>query len=341
MKSPRSPRKLLRGILSGTCTPLDMREFAQLCYTLALPLIRKKIALGKINLNAIGMKEPDVVYDCLADLFRRDQKGEFYEIRSFFQDQLGELDDCSDEAVVAALRPLIFAKVNQNVIRMYGEMDPTLGKILRNIRLALERTQLFKQVTRFGEVHLIPAHLDELVHLPPMAFEMTRREFSRVVLIHDNIPTMLKKLHSLLVEQDEYQRGVPLVTAALLFREIYSLEWEAQEEAVELAPSELEEQDVVKLVDKVCAEVYAELYPTYVTKGKRSEDLFKKYIRAVKGILLGLPTLEGSDGVSHYDSLRREIPKLTRQAYRSEHRAVLEYLAKIAKQRMREEVKKI
>jgi hypothetical protein len=57
MKSSYSPKRLLGGILSGTYTPLDLREFAQLCYSLALPLIRKKIALGKLNLDSVGLKE--------------------------------------------------------------------------------------------------------------------------------------------------------------------------------------------------------------------------------------------------------------------------------------------
>ncbi len=341
MKSPYSPKRLLGGILSGTYTPLELREFAELCYTLALPLIRKKIALGRLKPEAMGLREPDLVYDCLADLFRRGKNGELPELQKFFDAQSADLDGHSDEAVLSALRHLIFAKVNTNVIRLYSELDPTLGRILRNIRLSVERNQHFKQITRFGEVCLVPADGDPLLHLPPMPFEVIQQELSRVVLIHDNIPVMLKKLHTLLLEQADFQRTVALVSAALLFKEIYSLEWEVQEEAVELPGSELEEQDIRKLVEKVCSDLYGEFYPTYVTNGKKSGELFAKYMRAVKGILLGSSDAGGSDGVSYYDCLRQELPDLTKESYRLEHRTVLEYLAKQAKRRIKEQMGKI
>jgi hypothetical protein len=142
MTTPSSAKRLLKGILSGTYTPLHLREFAQLCYTLALPLIRKKIALGKLNLDSVGLKEPDVVYDCLADLFQRDEIGRFPQIRLFFNHHLEQVENWSDYDVLMHLRALVFGKANNNIIRLYREADPILGKILRNVNIALERNHL-------------------------------------------------------------------------------------------------------------------------------------------------------------------------------------------------------
>jgi len=337
-----SPKNLLRGILSGTYTPPELREFAQLCYAIALPLIRKKISLGKLNPEAMGLKESDLAYDCLVDLFRRDQKEQFCEIQSFFQKEFDGSDGCSDEAVLAALRRLVFGKVNNNMTRLYAELDPTLGRILRNIKLCVERNGLFKQFTRFGEVYLIPARANALLHLPPIPFEVIQQEFSRLVLIHDNVPTMLKKLYTVLIEQARYQRSVALVSAALLFKEIYCLGWETEKEkVVETSGSQLEDEEIIGLVDKVCSELRTELHPTYVGNGKKSEELFRKYIEAVREILISSLTSGGSDGVSYYDCLREQIPGLTKESYRSEHRTVLEYLGKVAKLRLKEEWRKI
>lgn len=77
MKFTSTHRLALRSILDGTYTPLDVREFVQLCYVVALPLIRSKILRRKLNFEILGLKEADVVYDCLADLFRRGRIGRF------------------------------------------------------------------------------------------------------------------------------------------------------------------------------------------------------------------------------------------------------------------------
>jgi hypothetical protein len=49
LKFTSAHRQTLRAILDGTYTPLDLREFVQLCYVLALPLIRSKIHNGKLT----------------------------------------------------------------------------------------------------------------------------------------------------------------------------------------------------------------------------------------------------------------------------------------------------
>ena len=336
-----STKRLLRGILSGTYTPLDLREFAQLCYTLALPLIRKKITLGKLNLDSVGLKEADVVYDCLADLFRRDEQGGFPQIRTFFDHQHDRFENSSDEELIASLRGLVFGKVSNNMIRMYSEIDPALGRILRNLKLAVDRAPLFEQVTRFGEVYLVPRNGDAHFELPPIPFEFLQRDFSRIVLIHDNIPEMVKKLHTVMIGQEQFQRAVPLVSAALLFKEIYRLGWETEEVPRGSSEEAPESDVVVTIAEKVCGTLRDEMHSTYVGKGKRTDEQFERYIRAVRRILVITFSPGEPNGASYFDSLRHEFPGLTKESYKRKHRSVLEYLGKLAKERMREEMKKL
>ncbi|MGH2567995.1 MAG: hypothetical protein ACRDGA_06615, partial [Bacteroidota bacterium] len=210
---------------------MDLREFVQVCYDLALPLIRTKIARGKINLSILGLKETDVVYDCIADLFDRDAQGGFPQIQQFFADHITEIEPSSEEKLIATLRHLVFGKVNKNIIRLYSEVDPTLSKILRNLKLAVERSKPFESIVRFDETQLVPCNVDPLLHLPPMPLEWLKQEFVRVVLLHENVPQMLVKLHRVIINQEMYQRAVPLVSTALLFKEIYMLSGEMEEAA--------------------------------------------------------------------------------------------------------------
>jgi hypothetical protein len=337
MKFDTSHRLILRSILDGSYTPYDVREFVQLCYSLALPLIRSKIARGKVNLDILGLKEVDVVYDCLADLFRRDSEGSFVQVKSYFSNHEIDLASCHEDDVLLALRRLVFGKVHNSVIRLYSDADPTLGKILRNVLLELEKRGVFELQPRFGEMCLISQDVDPCFHLPPITADYLRLRFSQVVSVRDSIPVMIEKLHEVLSMQVEYQRVVPLVTAALLFKEAYALGSDVEVAEAYPADQKTQSDDVARIADLVCKRLAAESRQTYVRKGKRSAEVFEKYMVTVKGILLeefGAATADGS----YYEHLKAEMPGLTHAAYVRRHRAILEYLAKQAKNQMREEI---
>lgn len=329
-------KKTFAAILSGTYTPFELREFVQACHNLALPLIRKKIAIGKLNLAVIGLKETDVVYDCIADLFRRDESGGFPSIRSFIEYELPDEEAVSAEQLTIALRRLIFGKINNNIVRLYAEADPALGKILRNMKLAQDRMGLFDQVTRFSELFLVPKNVDPLWHCSPLDISWLRHEISRTVLVHDTMPAMMKKLRGILVEETEYQRAAPFVQTACVFKEIYSLSWESSEEQVQ---EHLTSSEVTRVVSQTCRKVRNEMYDTYVGKGKCSEETYDRYIAALEKILLSELTDNEQSGQSYFDHLRNEFPTLTRESYESRHRATVEYLAKIAKEHLRSEMR--
>ena len=342
MKSTTSHKNLLTAILSGAYTPLDVREFVQLCYTLALPLIRKKIVSGKLNLDMMRLKEVDIVYDCLADLFRRDEQGRFVEIESYFRRhgiEHAESGQSSGEELLLALRRMVFFKVNKNIIRLYSEVDPVLGKVLRNLKLAVEKTKLFREEDRFGETFLAPASSDLLPSRAPIPLEVAERQFTRVVLLHDNVMMMVKKLHQIMLDQQEYQRVIPLVGAALMFKKVYTLGWEAQEELVSSAEQTMASREIAGLAQQVCKTLQQKMRQTYIQKEKMTEELFQKYLLAVQDIVVNEFDGLGDGDVSYFERLKLHLPNLTKELYREKHRKVLEYLAKTAKTAMRNELK--
>ncbi len=313
-----------------------MREFVQLCYVLALPVIRLKVRRGKLSLEILGLTESDVVYDCLADLFRRDSTGAFTHVETFFRNQGIDVATCELDDAVLALRRLVFGRVHQAIVRLHGEADPTLGKILRNLMLELERNRLFVHQTRFGDVCLVVSAADPCLHRPPIPPEHLRHQFSQIVSIRDSIPIMVEKLHRVLLEQEEFQRVVPFLTAGLLFKEAYALGAEADKADECAVERQTVNDDVCRIADLVCQKLALGSRQTYVGRGKRSEDVFEKYMDVVKEILLSEFGEDDSNGVPYYERLRVLIPGLTKATYARQHRAILEYLAKKAKIQMRE-----
>lgn len=341
MKFTLQNRQTLCVILDGTYTPLDVREFVQLCYLLALPLVRSKIQRGKVNTELLGLSEVDIVYDCLADLFRRDSTGQFLHVSAFFESQNVDPRTAHEDEVLLTIRRLVFGRVHHSIVRLYSEADPALGKVLRNLSIDLDHSHQFEHKARFGETYLIVHDADPCLHRPPMPSDRLRQQFSQIVSVRDSIPEMLRKLHGMLAEEETYQRAVPLVVAGLMFKDAYALGVEVQRDEHPPAEEQVEKEEMGRMVEKVCAKVADGAHPTYVGKGKRTQDEYGKYVAALREILLSELGVTEGNGASYFDQLKIQMPGLTKPAYLRRHKQILEYLARRAKKLIASELKNI
>lgn len=332
--------ELLRAILGGTYTSAQLGDFVQKCYALALPAIRKKIALGKINRDIIRLSERDMVYDCIADLFARTPDRKFSQLIAYFSDHLTENETPSDEKLTILLRCLVLGNVNQGVIRLYLEADPVLGKILRNLKLGLERTQLFDKEDRFGEMHIFPKGLDRRMSAPPIPAEILRRRFLESVLVHNTVPEMLTKLHAILKDEDTYQRTATMICVALLIKEVYSVDVPDSQFQIVDAEHTGEDEDVAGMASKVCRWLDRDKRSSYVEKEKLTDETFDGYLRTIHDILWAHFGDGNAEELSYFETLQKALPCVTRNGYDQRHRTTLEYLARLAKQRMKIELKK-
>jgi hypothetical protein len=327
-------RTMLQSILSGSYTPYEVREFVRLCYALALPLIRKRIIQGKINLEVLGLRQVDLVYDCIADLFIRDSDGHFTEIEGFFKKEISDFDLCSDALLFDTLRKVVFRKVVVNLIRVHSLADPAFGKILHNLDVALTRSRHFEKFVRFGDSMLACCDAELLLHLPTPPLEYLREQLSRVVLIHDPMPTILGKLRDLLVHQHDFQRTVYQFWVAMLVKETYALGMEGEAETEPSSFRTLEEEEVAIWIKEVLADIRRQLQVSYVDKGKMTDGLFETYLCTADEILRDW-ALEGTDHAKpFFEYLNSRMPQLTREEYISRHKSILEYVVRLSRQRL-------
>jgi hypothetical protein len=127
----------------------------------------------------------------------------------------------------------------------------------------------------------------------------------------------------------------------LLFKEAYAVGAEVEEADATTLDQRIDEKDIGRIADSVCRSLASTTRGTYVGSGKRTSEVFERYIETVKEIILGEFGGSASDGVSYYEHLRAKMPGLSKLAYSRDHRTVMEYLAKRAKKLMRDELKKM
>ncbi|MBI5473448.1 MAG: hypothetical protein HY961_13980, partial [Ignavibacteriae bacterium] len=163
-KSLSGLRENLSAILEGSHTRTQLHTFVHHCNAIALTLIQSRIASGSIHVRRFGLEPCDIAFDAIADLFREDDHGNLVQINAYFESI--DWRNAEDEALLIHLRRLVFARTNQGLFRMFQEIDPGLGKILRNTKLAIAALNTFVEMDHFGEPCIAPGLCDPLVRLP-------------------------------------------------------------------------------------------------------------------------------------------------------------------------------
>ena len=320
----------IEAAVGNTLTLQQLNGLVDLCHSMATVALRRKIAPAMLDCGVHGTNYRDLAYDCIAELFQQGEDGSLLQVRTYFQGI--DRASASDQELLTHLRRIVFTKVNHGVVRFYGEADPDLGKILRNIRLSVQALRNYNVVERFGDTFIIPAFAPSMEDLPVFSREELERILRKEVRSDDHVPSMLAHLSRVLVGQTERSRLVPLTAVALAIRSIYFTPDRAEPEGV-AAEDPFTVPEIMTLVRTACREVLGRMAPEYVDSGKVERDMFRKYVEVIEKNVAMRFVGEESDGRSLYAGLRSLVPTLSEAEYRATHRARLEYLARLAYKR--------
>jgi hypothetical protein len=283
-----------------------------------------------------SLNTSDLAYDCIAELFQRDEDGDLIRMRTYFESI--DVEVSTDQELLLHLRRLVFSSVNQGLARIYSNFDPSLGKILRNLKLSIQNLGTFTEIDRLGEQCVVPQLCDPLCHLPVVELDKLQAELSSRLRGIERVPEILSALSRYLQEQSEHSRQVPIMRVALAIRWFY---------AVKQIPSDLShpaeepfaEEDLMAVIQASCADIRRSMPGGYSAKGKVSVETVDGYMEAIRRYLA--EKLDGGDPhLSLFESLRSLIPTLTKVTYNGEHRSRLEYLARKTEKSVLERLRK-
>jgi len=323
----RDIRSRLLAILPHAFTRAQLDDFVAVCHALAVPAVRARIPAASLRSRLNEMSFSDVAYDCIADLFTVDDAGGLAQIRTYFA--AIDVQSVSDEQLLAYLRRLIFSKVNQGIARMYHETDPALGKIIRNIKLAVERLRQFEMFERFGEACLTPVSTDRLEHLPAYAEGELEEILSQYLHGTESIPDMLASLSRELRRREDRSRILPLVAVALLFRSIYAYSRAALPPHAAIDDGLLE-HDALAVIRRSCRRVRVDVGLRYLQKKKVTPDEMDSMMDVIEEMLVAKYVDGDGAAFSLFDRLRERMPAVSQDEYRRRFRSKLEYIARRA-----------
>lgn len=316
----------LRAILGGEYGLKEVDALVKVCHVLAVPYVRRRLNGDVVIKRTLELNISDFAFDCLADLFAFADSGEFPHFHAYFAAY--PLDDLSKEEIFSHLRRLVFSQVNQGIFRLYNDVDPSLGKIIRNIKLALQQFQSLVIVERFGVQCLVPADGDMLLHKKSLEIEELESGLRGYLHGKENIPYMLGKLSLYLHENSESSRVVPLTSAAIVFRSIYTYSLE-KTQYTSMDGANLESLDLEETIREAVRKTRERMSVQYLRKKNIRPSLLDTYFEVIEE---RMKRSFSGDGLEKglRELLSERLRGMTTSEYRSKHRSRLEYLSRLA-----------
>jgi len=315
----------VNGFARGVILPSELTRFIRLCHSIALSQLanrRNAAVLSRIH----GLNTSDLAFDCISDLFQRDEGGHYIQLETYFAGF--SLNDTTDPELLVHLRRLISSRVNQGIFRLLNEADPSLGKILRNIKLAVSALHQFEEVERFGEPFIRPSLCDPLEHLPEPSQEEIGRALLEATTGSAFVPELLAKLSVYLRSRQDCRRTVPLVAVALAIRAAHTARGHVPSGTVQPEDMSLvyDSEAIVRMTMREVRNRAAR----FVARRKISSELLEQYCAVIEeGLTRRLVYANGQD-FTLFRALQKINPTITRARYRLSHRSRLEYLAHLA-----------
>lgn len=320
-------KSTLIGLLQREPDPAALNAFVRESQKIAAAYLKQKIRRRRLDPSFFGLRVDDLAIDCFADLLRRDDMNRFFVIEDYFEAlNWKQLDD---DQLRTAFRRLIFGQVSEGLFRRYREADPSLSRILRNLKLAARSASEVTLVRRDRHLWLLVGA--ELSTAPVIPDELAEAYIIHCLHPTMQIPHVLDAFAAFLKRSPQYRNGYPLTGLAQIVRSAFALSRPEPDDPVDLFTTR-EEGSVV--VATVAEDLRHEKRSSYVDCGKVLPTTYHAYFLTICDILEG-EFVNGSPQPDSYQSaLERHIEPLSNEAYHDEHRNILEYLTKLARKRL-------
>jgi hypothetical protein len=306
-----------------------------ICHQLAEAYVMMKIK----SHNSFLLKEEcssDLAWDFIADLFQKDESGNLTTFQGYF-DSL-DLDTFNEHELFIELRKLVFTKVDDGVFRYYGEKDPSLKKIIRNIKLSVRNRDCKSQVC-YKDGFLLVDDSDS-ANQAAMPEDFMRIKLCSRLEEQMQIPQILVEVIDILDQQEEYRKRFSLVILAKIIRESFVLIQDEQDNGKMKPKAEREmlKMDVELFLHKSVSKIKRDLAPGYVSKGKLEPGHVDVFFKAAADIVRD--DLTQQSGLSQFDRIKSHFIDLEYDQYRKKHRSVLEYMVKLIRTDLVNNIKK-
>jgi hypothetical protein len=307
----------------------DFTEMIHLSRSIVLAYLRSlRYTVVKLC-SEHGISENDLAFDCIAEVFSRNQAGDFVLVQNFLASLNHNVGSLPADEVFIVYKSFLIRIADTQLARLYAQADPMGARIHRNLRDCLKESKLFNLRKDFRGVVLYPLPEDPLDQLPAYPQELLIREFCNRAQRSHSTHQLVAILHDILMSQDQFRRSVALIDVVQIFKKIFELELEYEKENEPTLLGSLSPDDIEKLRAEVEDALKEKIVVTYFAKGKIDK-------RQAEGLWLACRDMISDwckpecEKLSLYAYFARYYP-VDARTYESSYRVKMEYLLKLAR----------
>lgn len=317
----------IRRCIANNYSRHDVNEIISACHSLAVTALRVKAGSFKAFMIR-DEKIEDLAWDFIADIFQKDSRGELIVLKEYLiRRNYISLDDADLNIL---LRNLVYSKIEDNIYRYYGERDPSLKKIIRNIKLAVKDRNCSHGVCYKNGFLIIDEHDRPELDIMPADFMQIKlcARLNHKLLI----PDILIEIIDILENQGEYKKQFSLVALATIIRESFVLiQDESLPHRMPKIYSEILKKELDDFLGKSVVKVKGNISRHYIKRGKASEEQIDVYFRTASEIVKA--DFAGTCvSNSQYEQLKKHYSQLEYEQFRNKHRSLLEYIVKLVRE---------
>ncbi|BDQ03803.1 hypothetical protein [Ignavibacterium sp.] len=293
-----------------------------------------KIAVHYIRLNHRRVRKvllseeitaDELALEAIASLFGTDEQNNF----CVLQDSLKKWQPAVDNEHEAQrfLNNIIRSKVNQHIAKLLREADPFFSKLLDKVNYQIKKNS-FRKIHYLGCVYIVPDNSEEISGkiIPEQEFNQLPIELFKYG------ENFIQKIFNYLNAETSFASAIPLNLLIFKLKETDTTFFAVQEST----SLQIEEKDMDYLVDLAIKRTLEKLNKTYIQKGKLRNNELSVFEKTLIDIAVDLKNGGVNPGLHKYFLLN--YANLTFEEYKLRYQNILEYLFKLLKQYIVEEL---
>jgi hypothetical protein len=325
MKSTYSVLTIFKSISENKSSRSEINQLIELSQSYAYSYLKYRYK----NLSKILMSEDvtlqELAIDTIAPLFERSDEGLFLKIAKAFNEWTPKIE--TEDQALFFLNGLVAKSTEKYVSELLRQSDPFFSKILDSVNyLIVKNNYLKKQLV--GTTYIVEKeNLIKIGMLPDSKFinELP------IELFTDN-KNAVSKIFEFIKSSSDKTPAIPLNALVMKIKQV-----KASNFVFMHSTSNGNESEIDSIVNKALDVTYSKMQETYVNKGKLEKYEAAGIKKAIESIMYDMRDGGINPGLHKY--FLEQFSKLTFEDYERRYQNIFEYLFKVLKKEIAEQLK--
>lgn len=312
-------------LLSTLDSQQSVHNLVEVCYKIALNCLRFNYKKVQRIILRDEISLGDVAIDSIASLFEKDEAGSFQNIVGLFKSWQPPIK--TEEEALYFLNKLVQKRVEQHISYLLRESDPFFSKLMDSVNYLIKKHN-FTKINYLGAVFIVSQDTENI-----SGKTIPKEEFEKLPAnLFTEKKNLLQNVIQYLAVETSYVSAVPFNALVHKLKELNIALYKISESTTEQNDS----IEINSIIAQALNKTFDKLENSYLAKEKLSELEGEK----IRNTLIDMSNDIKDGGVNPglYKYLLTHFDGLDEETYRNKYHNILEYLLKVLKQNIADEL---